>query len=647
MNITELRCSACNGTLKVDKENPNVAVCEYCHTKFMIEWSRPGIHGQQDIQLRQMPQKIAYQPIEPKEPKKTGWEPYGWKRGVALVILFFVIFGVWKGPAIYRRYQMDHQEDSAKAAGSAGTPGTDNDKNLTDSNLSDNDTEEIQLTGLLAAFAEFIFDKPLEDITSAELSKIQWLELSSSIDFRRVGYSFDDPQENPDAQLTWVEFPRDDYRDADLSCLPAFSGLKRIETSQTILPEYTKGLSLTGIGGYYDSLETVAAIVEDPSRLRYISVTSDPISLAGLEQLTGLETLILDGNHLEEEKNLVNAKSLKHLTVDMYDGTMDFSTFGMMPWLESLDLRSPNVRDLGFVAKMDALTSLSLEDGAFLNLEPLRERPQLTELSLESCDELNDMSAVSVLTNLTKLKLELPYKCPQPDLSSLAGLTELYLDSFDDTSFLCNMTELETLTLDSTPAGSASDFNNLTKLKTLKCTAFIASEQDYSFITHLPALEEANLQGTVTYSDISGIFNMPTLKRLNISNMQCEINFNHIEENTTLEVLAIDKIKLYNNVKVSGGGGIVYVDWDDVSFTENLAFLEKFKGLKELSIRENELTEIGFATALEGLQKIDFSDNYVTDVSALSGLKALAVVNCSENPVSNADMLGDKVMVIQ
>lgn len=645
MNITELRCSACNGTLKVDEQNPNVAVCEYCHTKFMMEWSHPGMQGQQDIQLRRMPEKIAYQPARKEEPKRTGWEPYGWKRGVALVILFFVIMGVWKGPAIYRRYQMDHSAASAPDSGSAG--GADNRSGSADTDTAADSTPAVRPTGLLAAFVEYLFDKPVEDITPDELAKIQWLKLSSSIDFRRVGYSFDDPQENPEAELTWVEFPRDSYRDADLSCLPAFTGLKRIDTSQTILPENLEGLSITGIGGYYDSLERVAALVDDPSQLRYVSVTSDPISLAGLDQLTGLETLILDGDHLEEEKNLVNAKSLKHLTVDMYDGNMDFSTFGMMPWLESLSIHSQNIRDLGFIAKMDALTSLSVERGAFLSLEPLRECLQLQELSLKSCDEVKDMSAVSDLTNLVKLTLDLPYGCPQPDLSGLTGLTELYVESFDHTGFLRNMTELETLTLDSTPASSASDFNNLTKLKTLKCTAFIASEQDYSFITHLPAIEEVSLQGTVTYGDISGIFNLSTLKRLNISNMKCEINFGNVAENTTLEALSINKIKLYKNVQVSGGGGIVYVDWDDVSFTENIAFLEKLKGLKELSIRENELTDLGFAAALEGLQTIDFSDNYVTDISPLSGLKALSLVNCSENPVSNVEMLGDKVMVIR
>lgn len=108
MNITELRCSACNGTLKVNPQNPNVVECEYCHTKFMVEWNHPGSQGGQNVQLRQMPQRINYQPSKPAEPKKTGWEPYGWKRGVALVILFFVLMGIMYGPKIYARYQMDH-----------------------------------------------------------------------------------------------------------------------------------------------------------------------------------------------------------------------------------------------------------------------------------------------------------------------------------------------------------------------------------------------------------------------------------------------------------------------------------------------------------------------------------------------------------
>ena len=55
-----------------------------------------------------VPDRIAYESTQRKEPKKTGWEPYGWKRGVALVILFFVLMGLMYGPKIYKRYQMDH-----------------------------------------------------------------------------------------------------------------------------------------------------------------------------------------------------------------------------------------------------------------------------------------------------------------------------------------------------------------------------------------------------------------------------------------------------------------------------------------------------------------------------------------------------------
>ena len=146
MNITELRCSACNGTLKVNPQNPNVVECEYCHTKFMVEWNHPGSQGGQDVQLRQMPQRINYQPSKPAEPKKTGWEPYGWKRGVALVILFFVIMGVWKGPALYRRYKLNQQIAAEKAL-----ENSENGENTSNDGLTsaDNPAAQTPLTGLL------------------------------------------------------------------------------------------------------------------------------------------------------------------------------------------------------------------------------------------------------------------------------------------------------------------------------------------------------------------------------------------------------------------------------------------------------------------------------------------------------------------
>ena len=140
---------------------------------------------------------------------------------------------------------------------------------------------------------------------------------------------------------------------------------------------------------------------------------------------------------------------------------------------------------------------------------------------------------------------------------------------------------------------------------------------------------------------------MPTLKSLNISGMDCEINFDKIQDNTSLEQLKIDHIKLYKNVSVRGGGGIYSVNWDDVNLTDHLSFLGKFKGLNALSIKENELTDLEFALSLEALKSIDFSDNYVTDISPLSGLKGLREVICTENPISNFEVLSDSVTVVQ
>lgn len=651
MKMTELRCSACDGTLKIDEQNPGIAECEYCHTKYSIEWDRSGTYGgaagMGNPYLKPMPGKINYQPIHKEEPKKTGWEPYGWKRGVALVILFFVIMGVWKGPAVYRRYQMDHGTSESKEA--VAKPGLAGGGASTGADQAgahgEEDTGKPEVTGLLADFSEALYGKPVDEITDSEWGKIRWLEMKSGIDYREVGYSFEDPLENPDAQLTWLKFPRDTQ--VDLSCLPVFTGLTSLGAGQSVQAEDLKGLGITRLRGYFDSMEEVAGILENPGGLRRLETVGSPFSIQGIEAFTGLESLVIDSDQIAEERLLVNAKSLKEISVDMYEGSMDFTLFGMMPWLESLTISSKELRDLGFISKMENLKALHVEYGAFLTVEPLRERPGLVELSLDSCDELKDMSAVGGLIGLEKLKIDLPYDCPAPDLSGLTSMKELYLEGFDETGFLKGMGGLEKLTLDGCMMNNASDFEGLTSLRTLKCTSFTGSERDYSFITRLTALEDLDMNGMTTYKDISGIFGLPALKRVNISNMECEINFDKIGENTTLEELGVDHMKLYKNVKVSGGGGIQYVDWDDVSFTENVSFLGKFKGLKHLSIRENELTDLAFAAELPALQTLDFSDNYVTDLTPLAGLKALVQIDCTKNPVSNYEVLGSSVVVIR
>ncbi len=109
----------------------------------------------------------------------------------------------------------------------------------------------------------------------------------------------------------------------------------------------------------------------------------------------------------------------------------------------------------------------------------------------------------------------------------------------------------------------------------------------------------------------------------------------------------MDGVKLYENVKISGGGGIVYVDYDKVDLNDNTGFLTAFPGIRRLSLADNMLTDISFAASLPNLEYLDISDNYVTDIKPLEGLGRLGTLDCSGNPVGNVRVLSDDVTILQ
>ncbi len=65
MKLTELRCTACNGTLKLDEKNPNMAVCEYCKSRYVLEDEGSG-----NVRLAEEPMKRNYVPVYNPAPKR-------------------------------------------------------------------------------------------------------------------------------------------------------------------------------------------------------------------------------------------------------------------------------------------------------------------------------------------------------------------------------------------------------------------------------------------------------------------------------------------------------------------------------------------------------------------------------------------------
>ncbi len=150
-----------------------------------------------------------------------------------------------------------------------------------------------------------------------------------------------------------------------------------------------------------------------------------------------------------------------------------------------------------------------------------------------------------------------------------------------------------------------------------------------------------------TYKDISGLFGMPALKELYLNGVECELDFSKLTPSQTLERLEMDGMKLYKNVQISGGGGIVYVDYDKVNLNEHLDFLANYPGLKSLSLADNQLTGLEFVSGLMNLERLDISGNYVTDLKPLTALEKLNVLECKGNPVENYRVLGENVTIIQ
>ena len=141
---------------------------------------------------------------------------------------------------------------------------------------------------------------------------------------------------------------------------------------------------------------------------------------------------------------------------------------------------------------------------------------------------------------------------------------------------------------------------------------------------------------------------MPNLKELNISGMQCEIDFDAITENSTLEILYMDDMYLYENVWVEEyASGITSAGWDEVVLDEHMEFIQKFSELKELSLRENGLTDLSFAEGLSALEVLDVSDNYITQLRPLAKLPSLQKVICAGNPLKNEKVLNDSVLIIK
>lgn len=614
IKITELRCPSCGGILKLPDENVKSVQCEYCGNEYVFE--RP----QQKFTPRIGPD---WEPVAPQPTIQTNTLNNIW---ICVALFLFGIIGI----VAVGRYQRTQR---IKNIVLEPVP-----INETFHSFGENEQEEGTLSGALEQMVSVVFGKDAESVTKEELSQIQWIADKSDLDYYYIGYSFENPLENPDAKLNWLTFAA--QSESGYNGLSQFRGLKRLDTKKSLSQCNLQGLQIKSLSAPIKSLEEAAEELENPELITQLTIGSQIENLQGLERFPNVQQLIINASVLNDIDAVIVLNQLKSLTLNNADVMTNFDVLASINTLEELVIESENLKALDFLKRIPQLRSLGLKDGAFLDLRELETLVELEKLAIEDCDELTDMSNVTKLLELKELLLDLPFGCAEPSLGELTKLQRLTLKKFDSCDFLSKLVNLETLTLHNCTLSSNLNLSGLTQLRKLTCASY-SGDMPLNFINSLSTLEEVDLGGMVTYKDISGIFALPLLKHLDISGMECEIDFDKVSDNTSLESLEIAGIKLYENVKVSGGNGIVDVSWDDVYLVDHINFVEHFPNLKKLDIAENKIKELDFLEKLTKLEELDFSDNYVADIHILSSLSSLRQVSCKGNPIGNMRVLDE------
>ncbi len=661
MKLVELKCPACNGTMKMDPEHPGEAVCDYCQSRYIVESEggedsyRLGAEKQKQQQQQQNESSWYTAVRMQNSAEKKRQEQSKVKEtlalaiaGVALVMIICVFFVL--------RPSTGSSKTSGKTVAKASTTAQETEEAV-------EDTSFVPWTRGMALVIGEIYGTDADQVSEQDLAKLRYLflqpnisEMSSNRNFFRVKYSLEGDV-GPDGELLVHTFEQDLPSDVsrgwdlfnDFSCLRNLPGLEKLNVNSSLNKGDLSGLpNLKSLGIRSRTIEEAAALLDDPSQIKELEYDYSYSSLEGIGVFSGLESLILHGSSdLTDIKDLAALKELKSLTLEYCPSLKDFSVLFVLTGLEKLSLDVDELKDISFVNSMPELKSFSVDDSVCLSFDPLAACQNLTELVLIDNYEVENYQAVSGLTGLTSLTLQKYSNQPDPDLSGLTQMTRLDVSGFNSSSFLRNMGGLTDLTIAGLSIDNGNVFEGLTNLTRFKGTGNWEYITNTSFLANLPGLTEIDLAGTTFYTDLSPVFNKQGLETLNLKGSSFELNFGRLTDNSSLKNLSMGSVKLYKNVVIQRSGYISQINWDDVALDAELGFLAHYPALEKLDLADNKLTQIQPASQLPMLKEINISKNYVTDLNPLSGLELLKRADCRENPVSNWQVLGEGVQVIK
>ncbi|MCI6242885.1 MAG: hypothetical protein MR646_06230 [Agathobacter sp.] len=385
MKLVEMTCPNCGGDLK--KTSDTMAKCSHCGAEFEIDRGQP-------------------------ENVTNVYENTSQTKTIIVGILAAVLIGGFIAIAASSSKTKPFGGISQTSGNQSGQTQIDN---------------EIVYSRFFRDFTKAVFNKEPQDVTENELSSITYLNIGVSSPVVTVRYSMNDDKVH---RVLLAEGDVPYGSDAEFSQdLGRFTNLHTFCDYYTAPNENTlsKLENLTELRSD-NSPEELVQSLPHPENLTtlYCRSGSNP-SLAGIEAFTNLTELSISGytDELNDISGLGALTHLKSLSLEAGEVLSDFGVLQSLTELEELNLKAEKLKELSFLKSLTHLKKLTIKEAVMLDISPIGKLKELTDLCLEDNNNITDFKALSGLSGLKTLTIQLPTNVSMPSVKKWKHLTRL------------------------------------------------------------------------------------------------------------------------------------------------------------------------------------------------------------------------------
>ena len=687
MKIISMKCPQCQGNLDIKEEQMGkFTTCPYCGTKFLLEEEKPNIN--QTINIKEL--HIGDTGRRPDYNRKTvpsSALPLTFIfciLGAVLIILVPQIMKTTSSRNIYSDTVSTAEETSS-------SPFVVPYRTKPESKA-------------VIDFVETVFKKPLSEIKKADYESIKYLKVDREavpitsekndstpwiFTYAKKTADYGAPDKPVKLKIAgtkniieedfqvFTELEALDFsNEGDI--VPAsdsydttdFKNLKKLHYYTGTSSEYITHMPALNVGNIYGLGTTILYDIEQNltalktyKNLKVLNFTSlkkgDAIKdLSFLSSFPNVETLSLGFSEKDtwDLAGITSLTKLKSLSINGYNTTFEhFNVFSGIPQIESLTFKDvKDLKTLDFVKNMPYLKSLSIDSCPVVKLNGLKNCISLTSLTLDSCGDLTDVSALATLKSLKKLSISgiWNYNITFPNLSKLTALSDVDIRA-RDLSIISGMSSIKKLEIEDIGNESYS-FRPLAGMKNLEELTlydydWLIKPDMAQYLAKLPKLRTINFgYGSIAhYGDYTDVFSLPQVTKIVSFSPKSDgsgINYiilsvKSLKDNKVLKELDLSGTEIYNNDVDKGST-------DKFGVYAN-KFLSHFPNLKKLNLANTYIENLDFVDKMPLLEELNISGNYVTDISKLLKLKKLKKLTCDTDMIVNLDLLPKSVKVVK